>query len=102
MIGDITPRCDATWSQADVIPLDITIHYTMYSRTHILLRPYHTSTTMPLVVPGITSSLTGDQKTDWIDKLLGKKLTDSTNNEVVRVRPIDFYIHSRLIEMCHI
>lgn len=39
---------------------------------------------MPLVVPGIQTSLTGNQTTDWVDKLLGKKLTDSTTDEVVR------------------
>jgi hypothetical protein len=48
---------------------------------------YTRSLAMPLVVPGITTSLTGDQKTDWVDKLLGKKLTDSTNDEVVRINP---------------
>ncbi|QKX56084.1 uncharacterized protein TRUGW13939_03184 [Talaromyces rugulosus] len=37
---------------------------------------------MPLVVPGIHTSLTGDEKTAWIDKLLGKTLTDNTNNEI--------------------
>ncbi|GAM41378.1 hypothetical protein TCE0_042f14455 [Talaromyces pinophilus] len=37
---------------------------------------------MPLVVPGINSSLTGDKKNDWLDKLMGKKLTDSTSDEV--------------------
>ncbi|KAH8693238.1 hypothetical protein BGW36DRAFT_399943 [Talaromyces proteolyticus] len=37
---------------------------------------------MPLVVPGINSSLTGNEKTDWVEKLLGKKLTDSTNDEI--------------------
>lgn len=42
---------------------------------------------MPLVVPGIHTSLTGDQKTAWIDKLLGKTLTDTTSNEVVRSLP---------------
>ncbi|GAD96628.1 conserved hypothetical protein [Paecilomyces variotii No. 5] len=33
---------------------------------------------MPLVVPGINSSF-GD-KTEWVNKLMGKKLTDSTND----------------------
>lgn len=39
---------------------------------------------MPLVVPGINSSLTGDKKNDWLDKLMGKKLSDSTSDEVVQ------------------
>ena len=38
---------------------------------------------MPLVVPGINSSLTGDKKNDWMSKLMGKKLSDSTSDELV-------------------
>jgi hypothetical protein len=39
---------------------------------------------MPLVVPGIQTSLTGNQhQADWINKLTGKKLSDSTTNETV-------------------
>ncbi|KAI9849531.1 MAG: hypothetical protein M1837_004151 [Sclerophora amabilis] len=33
---------------------------------------------MPLVVPGFTS--TGDQKTDWQNKLLGKKISESASD----------------------
>ncbi|KAI9674821.1 MAG: hypothetical protein M1817_001725 [Caeruleum heppii] len=34
---------------------------------------------MPLVVPGINSA-PADQKSEWQNKLLGKKLTDSTSD----------------------
>lgn len=40
---------------------------------------------MPLVVPGVTSSLTGssDSKTsEWQNKLLGKKIGDASDNMV--------------------
>lgn len=47
---------------------------------------------MPLVVPGINSSLTGDKKNDWLDKLMGKRLTDSTSDEVVRHYPVQLFI----------
>lgn len=33
---------------------------------------------MPLVVPGVTSSL-GD-KTEWLNKLAGKKISESTSD----------------------
>lgn len=36
---------------------------------------------MPLVVPGINSSF-GD-KSEWVNKLMGKKLTDSTTDATV-------------------
>lgn len=38
---------------------------------------------MPLVVPGINSSF-GD-KSEWVNKLMGKKLTDSTTDATVCV-----------------
>ncbi|KAJ5281292.1 hypothetical protein N7478_006664 [Penicillium angulare] len=34
---------------------------------------------MPLVIPGINSSM-GD-KSEWVNKLMGKKLSDSASNE---------------------
>lgn len=40
--------------------------------------------TMPLVVPGITQK-TGDKTEEWQNKLVGKKLSDSDSNEVVRL-----------------
>lgn len=39
---------------------------------------------MPLVVPGITQK-TGDKTEEWQNKLVGKKLSDSDSNEVVRL-----------------
>ncbi|KAJ5939533.1 hypothetical protein N7466_002667 [Penicillium verhagenii] len=35
---------------------------------------------MPLVVPGINSSL-GD-KSEWVNKLMGKKISDTGSNEI--------------------
>ncbi|EEA20607.1 hypothetical protein TMatcc_000601 [Talaromyces marneffei ATCC 18224] len=37
---------------------------------------------MPLVVPGIHSSLAENKKNDWLDELMGKKLTDSKTDEL--------------------
>jgi len=34
---------------------------------------------MPLVVPGITSTGGGDKNNDWMSKLMGKRIGDSTN-----------------------
>lgn len=36
---------------------------------------------MPLVVPGINSSL-GD-KSEWVNKLMGKKISEGRNDEIV-------------------
>ncbi|KAJ5893913.1 hypothetical protein N7495_005604 [Penicillium taxi] len=36
---------------------------------------------MPLVVPGVTTAM-GD-KTDWVNKLMGKKIGDSHSDETV-------------------
>jgi hypothetical protein len=42
----------------------------------------HASTTMPLVVPGLMSK-GGDSKTnDWMDKLMGKKIGESSDEMV--------------------
>lgn len=42
-------------------------------------RPYSQSTTtkMPLVVPGINSEGSGDQTQSWMQKLMGKKISES-------------------------
>jgi hypothetical protein len=37
---------------------------------------------MPLVVPGITSNSSGG-KDEWLNKLVGKKISDSSSNETV-------------------
>ena len=37
---------------------------------------------MPLVVPGINSNM-GD-KSEWVNKLMGKKISDSGSDELVR------------------
>ncbi|KAL5045726.1 hypothetical protein BDW71DRAFT_183229 [Aspergillus fruticulosus] len=45
-------------------------------------RHYHNSTStikMPLVVPGITNTSSGNSKDEWLNKLVGKKITDSHN-----------------------
>lgn len=36
---------------------------------------------MPLVIPGINSSM-GD-KSEWMNKLMGKKISDAGSNEIV-------------------
>jgi len=38
----------------------------------------HASTTMPLVVPGLMSK-DGDKTSDWQNKLMGKKIGDSSD-----------------------
>lgn len=55
---------------------------------------HHTSTTfactinMPLVVPGLQTSLTGSNSQDWQSKLLGKKLGDSSDQTVsIHIQP---------------
>ncbi|KAI9840081.1 MAG: hypothetical protein M1819_000274 [Sarea resinae] len=35
---------------------------------------------MPLVVPGINSKGSGDQKSEWMNKLVGKKLSESASD----------------------
>ena len=40
---------------------------------------------MPLVVPDLTSKGGGDAKSDWMNKLMGKKLTDSNTDQQVRI-----------------
>ena len=39
---------------------------------------------MPLVVPGVMTS-GGNQHDSWMSKLVGKKITDSTTDETVRL-----------------
>lgn len=41
---------------------------------------------MPLVVPGLmTSGDSNHQQNDWMNKLVGKKITDGVSDEMVRV-----------------
>ncbi|EAW07845.1 uncharacterized protein ACLA_025620 [Aspergillus clavatus NRRL 1] len=35
---------------------------------------------MPLVVPGVTSNMGGGEKGQWLNKLAGKKISDSTSD----------------------
>jgi len=52
-----------------------------YPKTHS-----QSSATMPLVVPGLmTSSSSNNKQEDWMNKLIGKKITDGASNEVVRI-----------------
>lgn len=37
---------------------------------------------MPLVVPGINSSMGGDKSSEWMSKLAGKKIGSSSDNMV--------------------
>lgn len=46
----------------------------------------HNTDTMPLVVPGITSNGSGDKTEEWMNKLVGKKISESEpSNETVRL-----------------
>ncbi len=39
---------------------------------------------MPLIVPGVTANNLGDSKTqEWLNKLMGKTLTDGNHSETV-------------------
>ena len=50
---------------------------------------------MPLIVPGITGG--ADQTSDWMTKLMGKKLTDSTSDHA-SVSKKDLPANYRVIE----
>lgn len=50
---------------------------------------------MPLIVPGITGG--ADQNSDWMTKLMGKKLTDSTSDHA-SVSKKDLPANHRVIE----
>lgn len=51
----------------------------------------HYTDTMPLVVPGITSNGSGDKTEEWMNKLVGKKISESepSNETVSRPDPKD-------------
>ena len=38
---------------------------------------------MPLIVPGINNTTGGDAKTEWMNKLAGKKLSDTATDTLV-------------------
>ncbi|KAH8425813.1 uncharacterized protein LDX57_003557 [Aspergillus melleus] len=50
------------------------------SRSREFHRPFHS--TMPLVVPGLTNASANDtdNKQEWLNKLAGKKISDSTSD----------------------
>jgi hypothetical protein len=51
---------------------------------------YAHTDTMPLVVPGITSNGSGDKNEEWMNKLVGKKISETEpSNETVRVPDLD-------------
>ena len=50
------------------------------------LEPLH-KTTMPLVVPGMMGgSGNSNQQEDWMNKLMGKKITEGSSDATVRLR----------------
>jgi hypothetical protein len=51
---------------------------------------YAHTDTMPLVVPGITSNGSGDKNEEWMNKLVGKKISETEpSNETVRFPDIE-------------
>ncbi|KAL3449495.1 hypothetical protein BJX65DRAFT_272420 [Aspergillus insuetus] len=52
----------------------------LYLHTTLQVFQQNHNTTMPLVVPGITSNSSGG-KDEWLNKLVGKKITESSSNE---------------------
>ncbi len=49
---------------------------------------------MPLIVPGVTTSLTGNDKTsDWQNKLMGKKLGEQSD-QMVRIQTYPYCLLS--------
>lgn len=61
------------------------------SYLYLTTKHYHHSTKvkMPLVVPGITNTGSGNSKDDWLNKLVGKKISDS-HNETVFIHPLSY------------
>ncbi|KAL2872109.1 uncharacterized protein BJX67DRAFT_341531 [Aspergillus lucknowensis] len=47
-----------------------------------IFRPYHRQhpRNMPLVVPGITNTSGGGSKDEWLNKLVGKKISESSSD----------------------
>lgn len=67
------------------IPLSTSISSLLHSKfiknTYKIHSLYSGFFIMPLVVPGINSSM-GD-KSEWMNKLMGKKISDAGSNEIV-------------------
>ena len=68
--------------------LSISIPYreSQHTRLLSLIVRFHTiSATMPLVVPGMMgkNSIATNKKEEWMSKLLGKKITDSSSDNMV-------------------
>lgn len=51
---------------------------------HTTNKPFREVTNMPLVIPGITGN-SGDKTEEWTNKLVGKKLSEGSSDEVVRI-----------------
>jgi hypothetical protein len=68
--------------------------------TTLPLRQQH-ATKMPLVVPGVTADNMGDNKTqEWMNKLVGKTLSDEPSSETVRSRAVVSFHHLQRSVRC--
>lgn len=69
-----------------------TFHIKIEKRVHRSSAHVPRKPTMPLVVPGLMSSSgsnNNNQQEDWMNKLVGKKLTDSTSDTTVRFSAVE-------------
>lgn len=58
-------------------------YYTEESRISLDFEDIKQTTTMPLVVPGINNTSGGASQEEWLNKLAGKKLTESSSDVTV-------------------
>lgn len=58
-------------------------YYTKVSRNYFYFEDTKQTTTMPLVVPGINNTSGGASQEEWLNKLAGKKLTESSSDVTV-------------------
>lgn len=76
------PKAESCPQMASLDGFPEQLHFLKIS--HLLYRQSNLIDNMPLVVPGLMTS-GGDQQGEWMNKLMGKKLSDSTSNETVCV-----------------
>lgn len=59
-------------------------HTNTCETVHTTNRTFQEVANMPLVIPGITGN-SGDKTEEWTNKLVGKKLSEGSSDEVVRI-----------------
>lgn len=62
---------------------NIAFEHTTCETIHTTNRTFQKVANMPLVIPGITGN-SGDKTEEWTNKLVGKKLSEGSSDEVVR------------------